>query len=191
MRTEDLCARWGLTENEVEDLRAKYQGTFHAVVRDADGNVKDEEYRPNIVVNQGLNYILDAGLSGGTAITTWRVALVKSTTAPAAGMTYATPTYTEIASNNVTETVRQSWTDGGVASQSVDNSTGPAVYTCSTTTFTAYGAGLVGGTGSTVIANTTSGGTLYAYAKFASSKAMSATDTISITYTFTAADDGV
>lgn len=192
MTNEELRARWGLSSDELENLRDKYSGTYHAVVRDVDGVEVDRESVGNIVTNEGLNYVLTSALDGGTAITAWKVALSKSTTAPAAGMTYATPSFTEVASGDVTETVRQAWTGGAVATQSVDNSTSQAVYTATTNAPTAYGAGLVGGgSASTTIANTAGGGTLYSYAKFATSKALSATDTISITYTFTSADDGV
>jgi hypothetical protein len=144
----------------------------------------------NIVTNQGLDHFLDVTLSAATQITTWYVAAVKTNTSAAAGMTYASPTYTEIAGSDVTETVRQAWTDGGVSSQSVSNSASPATYTADTTV-TLYGASQVGGgTAATTIANTAGGGTLHSYALFGSSKAMTATDTIDITVTKTAADDG-
>ena len=187
MTNEELCAKWGMSSDELEALREKHGGVFSATVHDQYGNVKDVESVHNIVTNEGPNYILGGLSTGGATINPWRVALSKSTTAPAAGMTYATPSFTEVAGADVSETIRQVWNDNGVASQSIDNSTTQAVYTATTTAITAYGAGLVGGTGSSVIANTTNAGTLYAYSKFATSKALSNTDTISVTYTFTSA----
>lgn len=192
MTTQELCEKWGLTVEQVEALRAEKSGYFTARVLDADGNEKQEiEISDNIVTNEGLNYILDAGLSGGTQITAWYVTLAVNDVAAAAGMTYATPTWTEITTTEVAEATRQAWTDGGVASQSVDNSASPATYTADVS-FTAYAAALVGGGASaSTLANTAGGGTLYAYSQFASAKALTASDTIEVTYTFTAADDGV
>jgi hypothetical protein len=151
----------------------------------------ETEHVHNIVTNQGLDHFLDIELSGGTQITAWKVAVFKTNTTPLATHTYASPGYTEIAASDVTETVRQAWTDGGVSSQSVDNSGAPATYTADTTV-ELFGASMVGGgTAATTIANTAGGGTLSASSLFGSSKPMTATDTIDVTYTRTAADDGV
>lgn len=208
MLTIELQRKYDLTLDEVESLRSAMGHKFgarvgHRVVRRVEHRnrigmrrlelvpLTDWEFAENIVTNEGLDHALDVILSGGTQISAWYVALVKTNTSPAAGMTYATPTYTEIAGSDVTETLRQAWTDGGVSSQSVDNSGSPAQYTANGS-FTAYGAGLVGGgTAATTIANTAGGGTLWAMALFGSSKSMVATDTIDITYTHTSADDGV
>jgi len=168
---------WDQLINEVGRSEAMRQGR----------DLVDEEMVHNLVTNQGLNYILDAGMSGATAITSWRIAAVKTNTTPAAGMTYATPTYTEIAGSDVTETIRQTWGEGGASSQQLTNAS-PATYTANTTV-TLYGASIVGGgTALNTIANTAGGGTLFCYSLFGASKAMTATDTIDITYTITAAD---
>lgn len=192
MTTEELCRKWGMTVDEVEALRAEKSGYFTARVVDSNGNeVQGLEVSDNIVTNEGLNYILDIGLSGGTQITAWYVTLAIDDVAAAAGMTYATPTFAEITGTQVSEATRQAWTDGGVTSQSVDNSASPATYTADTT-FTAYAAALVGGgAAASTLDDSAGGGTLYAYSQFASAKALTASDTIEVTYTFTAADDGV
>ena len=184
------------TPQGVEEFRHRMGGHFgvthyRRANRWGDREIISQEMVHNIVTNEGLDHALDVALSGATQITAWKVAAVKTNTSPAAGMTYATPTYTEIAGSDVTETVRQAWTDGGVSSQSVDNSASPATYTANATV-TLYGAGLVGGgTAATTIANTAGGGTLWSMALFGTSKAMVATDTIDITYTQSSADDGV
>lgn len=199
MRTETLQRRWDLTHQEVEDLRGRLGGYFgHRMwnrYRDHRGRLHMEvasewEWDRNIVTNEGLDHALSALLDGGTQITTWYVTIVKTNTAAAAGMTYATPSYTEIAASDVDETVRQAWTGGTVSSQSVDNSASPATYG-GNASFTAYGSSLVGGgTAPTTIANTAGGGTLYAYSLYAASKAMDASSSIEVTYTFTSADAG-
>lgn len=151
----------------------------------------EESVDPNIVTNQGINYILDAGLSGGTQITAWKVAVFKTDTTPAAGHTYASPSYTEIADADVDENARQAFTDAGVSGQSLSNTASPAVYTFAGT-ITAYGASIVGGgSGAATIADTGGGGTYYAGSQYAAEKDMTDDDTLTTTYTLGGADDGV
>lgn len=197
MKTIDLQRKYDLSVTEVEALRHALGGTYgvrtgHSYTRD-DGRLlweptSDWEHTHNIVTNEGLDHALESTLDGATQITAWYVGAVKTDTTAAAGMTYASPTFTEIAGADVDESVRQAWTGGTVSSQSIDNSASAARYTASGS-LTLYGAALLGGGSSpTVIANTAGGGTLFSYSKFASPKAMSASDTIDITYAFTAAD---
>jgi hypothetical protein len=192
MTTQELCAKWGLTEEEVEILRAKKSGVFGVRAFDAAGNsLFAPEDVNNIVTNQGLDYILDAGLSGGTQISAWRVTMATNAVTPLATHTYQAKGFTEVTGGQVSEGSRQTWTDGGVTGQSVDNSASPAIYTA-TATFTAHGAALVGGGAAPgTFGDVDVAGRMYAYAQFASSKALTATDTIEITYTLAAADDGV
>lgn len=187
MTTKELCQKWGLTEDAVEALRRSLSGTFRCEHRRA-GVLIDQWEGQNLVTNEGLDHALDATLAGGTQITTWYLTLFKDDHTPAAGNTYATPGYTEIAGADVDESTRQVWTAGDVSSQGVDNTGDPAVYTADGT-FTAFGAALVGGgSAPTTIANTAGGGTLYSLFSFAASKALTATDTITVTYSFTGAD---
>lgn len=190
MTNAELALKWGArlgkdphSTDWIEELRQEKAGYFDVTFKGV-----TERYK-NIVTNQGLNYILTAALDGGTQITAWYVVLSTTNTTPLATHTYASPGFTE-ATTQVSETVRQAWTGGTVSSQSVDNSASPATYTAGTTV-TMYGAALVGGgTAATTKGNTAGGGTLYAFSLFGSSKAMSSTDTIDVTYTFTQADDG-
>lgn len=195
-KVEELRHRWGGHFGVTHYRRTRHWDEAAAELGIAEANrvareqVSETELIHNIVVNEGLDYGLDVALSGGTQIVAadWKVALVKTDTTAAATQTYATPVYTEIAATDVTETVRQDWTDAGVSGQSADNSASPATYTADAT-FTAFGASIVGGgTGEATIADTAGGGTMWCYSKFGTSKAMVATDTIDITYTLTAAD---
>lgn len=198
MKTYDLQKKWDLTSTEVEALRHAYGHEFGVQLgtnykRD-DGQLlweptSDWEFTHNIVTNEGLDHALESVLDAATQITTWYVTASSSNTSAAAGMTYASPTYTEITSAQVDESTRQAWTGGTVSSQSIDNSASAARYTASGS-LTLYGASLVGGgSAPSTLENTAGGGTLFAYSLFASSKAMSASDTIDITYTFTASDN--
>lgn len=168
--------------------RLKAGGYFEVVCRDAQGNIKWRELAENIITNEGLDALLNIMLHAATQITTWYVALVETDTAPAAGQTYAVPVYTECTAYD--EATRQEYVEAAASSQSITNSANKATFTISATK-TIYGAALVGGgTGASTKGNTDGGGTLLCYAKFSASKAVEDDDTLEVTYTVSAADDG-
>jgi len=143
----------------------------------------------NLITNEGLNYALDAAMSGGTQITAWYIAIFEDDHSPAAGNTYATPGFTECTAYD--EANRQQWQDGGVSSQSCDNSANKASVTFNATK-TIYGCALVGGgTGASTKDDQAGGGTLYNVVQFTSGpKSVIDDDELKITVTLTAADDG-
>jgi hypothetical protein len=165
-------------------------GVFHFRQLNSLGEVVDEWDAPNVVTNEGLDYLLDVALSGGTAITTWYMGLKDNTGDPVDGTeTYATPVFSEL-TTQYSETVRETWIEGGVSSQSIDNSTTPAEFSIVTTVIV-YGALLVGGgTAPSTKGDTAGGGKLFCVANFASSKSLGNGDTLQVTYTISAADDG-
>lgn len=136
----------------------------------------------NIVVNAGLNYLLDAGLSGGAQITTWYLLLTDGTPTVAAGDTMSSHAgWAEVTAYD--ESTRAAWTDGGVSSQSVTNSASAAVFTISADSTTVGGAGL---TSVSTKGGTT--GTLYAAGAFsAGDKGLDDGDTLTVTAAFDAA----
>jgi hypothetical protein len=82
----------------------------------------------NIVVNAGLNHILDVVLSGGTQITTWYLGLLSATPTVAAGDTMASHGgWTEITAYD--EAVRQTFVEAGASGQCLSNSASPAAFT--------------------------------------------------------------
>lgn len=176
----------GLTRSEMKDmLRRLMGGTFHWTHK-RDGEVVEQWDSKNIVTDEGLDYLLDAGLAGGTQITTWFIALKDDTGDPVDGSeTYATPVFTEI--ENYDEAARPAWTAGTVSSQSVDNSGSAASFTISATV-TVHGAALM--SDNTKGDTATAGAVMYAVSNFSSSKALVDNDTLEVTYTFTMADDG-
>lgn len=134
----------------------------------------------NLVVNQGLDDLLDVTLSGATQDTTWFILLTGTTPTPAAADTLASHGgWTEF--TNYDEVNRQAWTDGGVSGQSVDNSASPAQFTISSDSQTIGGAGMAG-------VNTGTAGRLYAVGAFSGGDVVLNTGaTIDITATFTMA----
>jgi len=166
----------------------KIGGIWDVVCRDKDGNEKWVERQHNLVTNQGLNHILDIVLHGSTQITAWYVAIFESDTTILATHTYAAPGYTE--STAYDEATRQAYNEAAASGQSITNSANKATVTISDTK-TIYGAALVGGgSAATTKADTAGGGTLLCAVKFSAARSVVDGDTLEITYTLSAADDG-
>jgi len=169
--------------------KAKLGGIFTAECFDKHGNLKWVEKGENLVTNEGLDHILDAVLHAATQITTWYCALFETDTTILATHTYAVPGYTE--STAYDEATRPEYEEAAASSQSITNSANKATFTISGTK-TIYGASIVGGgTDGDTKGDAAGGGTLLAAAKFGSSRAVVDDDVINLTYTISAADDGV
>ena len=186
--TYDIEISMGELSDKIRDF-VKIGGFFTVVCHDPNGNLKWVETTHNLITNEGLDHVLNVILHGATQITTWYLALFENDHTPAAGNTYATPGFTETTSYD--EATRQAYNEAASSSQSVTNSANKAVITISAS-ITLYGLGLVGGgSAATTKANTDGGGTLFNVATFATAREMIDDDTLSITYTAGAADDGV
>lgn len=153
-----------------------------------DGELKWREEFTNLVVNEGLDELLNATLANQTQHTTWYVGLLGSSPSPGAAWTK-----TEVGAAdfvNYDEAVLQTWTPNGAASsQSVSNSSSKATFTISSDSSTIGGAYLAS-------ANTKAveGGAAIIYAAGAftgGDKSADDDDTLQVTATFSTADDGV
>jgi len=163
-------------------------GVFDVVCRDKDGRVKWVESAHNLVTNEGLDHILAVILHGSTQITTWYVEPFEDDHTVAAGDTYAVPGYTPCTAYD--EATRQAYNEAAASSQSITNSANKATITISATK-TIYGAALVGGgSAATTKGDAAGGGTLLCAAQFSASRSVVDDDTLEITYTISAADDG-
>lgn len=162
---------------------AAFKGVWHITCRDKSGKVKWKDKIENLITNAGLDHALDATLSAGTQITTWYVGLTDSAPTVAAGDTMSSHAgWSEVEAYD--EAARVTWSNGGVSSQSVDNSASPAQFTIDTNSTTVGGAFLTS-------VNTKGGttGTLFAVGAFtAGDKSLDDNDTIDVTATYTAAD---
>ena len=155
------------------------RNTYKFECFDKDGNLKWTEEVPNIVVNVGLDDLLDKYLKGSSYTAAFFVGL-KNTGSPVAGDTMASHgSWTE----NVTysEGTREALTLGTVSGQSVDNSASKASFSINGTT-TIFGAFVTDN-------DTKSGATglLYGVADFGASRAVENGDTLNVTVTLTAA----
>jgi hypothetical protein len=150
------------------------------------GEVIDRWAEHNLCTDEGLNYLLGAGFSAVTAITTWYIAVFNNNHTPAAGNTYATPGFTE-ATNYSGD--RKQWEEAGVAAKSITNSANKASLTF-TSAATIYGAALVGGgSDADTKGDKAGGGTLYNLSQFSSgAKSMASSDVLKVTVTLTAQD---
>lgn len=160
----------------------EFRGSWDVVCRDKYGNLKWRDTIENIVVNAGINYALDAALSGGSPITSWYLGLLSASPTVAAGDTMASHSgWTEVTAYD--EAAHQAWTDGGVSSQSVSNSGSVATFTISTDSTDVGGAYLTSAS-----AKSASTGTLYAAGAFtAGNKSLDDGDSLEVTATFTGA----
>jgi|LakWasMeta3_LOW4_FD_contig_121_139302_length_830_multi_2_in_0_out_0_2 hypothetical protein len=146
------------------------------------GEVIDTWEEPNLVVDEGLNYALDASFSGGTPITSWFVGIYKNNYTPIAANVMATFPGAGVANeanSEYSETTRPAWTEAGVSSKTITNSASPAVFTFASGV-SIYGAFL---SSSSVKAGTS--GTLGAASKFSAVRTMLTADKLNITYTLT------
>lgn len=161
-------------------LKTKNKYTFECY--SADGTLKWTEEVYNIVVNEGLNEILNKFWKGSAYTAAFYVGLVSTTPTIAAADTMSSHAgWTEVTAYS--EANRQALTLGTVASQSVDNSASKAVFTINSSTS-------VGG--AFITTNNTKGGTtgiLIGGAAFTAGNrtGLVAGDVLNVTVTLTAA----
>lgn len=189
MNLQERMKAGGVFELECWRLRDPDTGLR---LRDARGRFKPRQLAwvekfENIVVNEGLNSILDIMFHGSTQISPWYCVMFEDNHTPAAGNTYGTPGYTETEAYD--EATRPEYNEAAASSQSITNSANKGVFTMSGTK-TLYGGALVGGgSAATTKGDAAGGGTLFACGQFASSRAVIDDDVVNFTYTLSAADD--
>lgn len=161
------------------DQKLQIGGVFHGqIVRD--GKVIDEWEDPNLVVDEGLNALLNIMFHGDTQIGTWYLAPFEGNYTPVAGVTAATITAASTECTAYDEATRVAYNEAAAASKSITNSANKATFTFNATK-TIYGAFLV--SNSTKSGTT---GTLFSAARFATSKSVADDDQLLLTYTFNA-----
>lgn len=169
-------------------------GHYHVLCKDKDGNVKWEEEFPNLVVAVGKQLMLDTLLrTSGTYTTVGPfLGLISNNTTFAAADTMTSKTWTEFTNYTVGGSavrgtaVFAASSSSGTTPSNVTTSTATAItYTITGAGGTVYGCFLVTGTGA-VSTQSSTAGTLYSEGNFATSKAVTAGDTLAVTYSTTA-----
>ena len=191
MTTEKLTATdqvsSGLTCNLKAGEDAKATGLFEIKCHDKDGNLKWSAESKNLVVNAGLAYMAGSALTSVTQITTWYLGLygAGASNTPAAGDTMASHAgWTEVVAYSNATRVAATFATATTANPSVvTNSASPATFNINGTT-TVGGAFLTSGS-----AKSGTTGTLFSAADFGApgDRSVVASDTLSVTYTFSLA----
>jgi len=141
----------------------------------------------NLLTDEGLNRLLNVMLHTTTQTATWYCCIVETDTAPAAGMTYDVPVYTECTAYG--EATRPAYNEALSTAKSTTNSANKATFTINAAK-TIYGASLVSlNTKGNHVAGADN--VLFCYAKLDASHVVANTDVLYLTYTLTATDDGV
>lgn len=144
------------------------------------GKLIDQWEDHNLVVNEGLNHILDVEFHAATQITTWYLAPFEGNYTPVATVTAATITAASTECTAYDESTRVEYNEAAAASQSITNSANKAAFTFNATK-TIYGFFLASAS-----AKSATSGKLFAAARFSSSKGVADDDQILVTYTFAA-----
>lgn len=156
-------------------VKGKYTGQ---IIRA--GKVIDEWEDDNLVVNEGLNALLDIMFHGTTQISPWYLGVFEGNYTPVAGVTAATIASAATECTAYASATRPAYDEAAAASQVTTNSASRASFVFNATK-TIYGAFL--------ISNSTKGGTsgtLFSAARFSTSKSVVNLDELLLTYSFTA-----
>ncbi len=156
------------------------KGTYHGQIIRA-GRVIDEWEDSNLVVNEGLNALLNVMFNGATQITTWYMGVFEGNYTPVATVTAATITSASTECTAYASSTRPEYVEATASSQSITNAASRASFVFNASK-TVYGAFLVS-------SSTKSGtsGTLFSAARFSTAKTVENLDELLLTYTFTAA----
>jgi hypothetical protein len=167
-----------MTDNQITSNNPSLaNGHFEVSV---DGG-KTWEIEPNLVVTEGLNYMLDAAFDGGTPIVTFYVALFGGNVTPALGWTGANWVANATEFTNYDEATRQTWSNDAVSGSAIGNSTNPAVFTIATGGGTVRGAALVENA-----TKSSTAGKLIAAARFSTDKVMADDEELRVRYVLSA-----
>lgn len=163
-----------------KSLGLKFYNIYHFQCFDKNGKLKWEEKVKNLVVNAGLDDVLDKYLKGSAYTASFYVGLKGTGTVAAADTMASHAGWSEITAYS--EATREALTLGSVSGQSVDNS-------ASVASFSINGTATVDG-GFITDTSTKGGATglLFGAVQFTGgSRSVASGDTLNVTATFTAA----
>jgi hypothetical protein len=162
------------------DGKLHIHGWYHGqIVRD--GKVIDEFEAPNLVVNQGLDMVLDVVFRGQSGPGAWYLGLYQGTYTPVATVTAATIAAASNELIDYSEPTRPAWVPGPVDNRVVSNSASRATFTF-TAARTVRGAFLIN--------NATKNGTagiLASASSFGTPRSVQSSDQLLLTYNVSAA----
>jgi len=161
---------------------ARIGGIFQIECFDQAGNLKWKDSAKNLVVKEGLNHLLNVVFHGTTPVSPWYVGLIADGPTLDADDTLASHTGwtedTHYAAN------RKEFVEGAASSESISNSGNAAAFAINDTV-------VLAGAFICSVATTTTG-TLFCAAVFTQGdRSVVSGDQVNVTYTLSAADDGV
>ena len=151
---------------------ALVQGVFRVSKRG-----EPEELSQNLVVNEGLNYILSAAVGATAGIANWYIALFTGNVTVLATWTAATFTAASTEWTGYSEATREVWNKGAVASAGVDSFASKSSFTSSADTQTVRGAAMLSAS-----AKSATTGVLLAASRFSSDKALDTGEILDVGY---------
>ena len=156
----------------------RFKGVFHVRCIGPDGRVKWEDKAPNMVVDEGIEHLLDVAFSGDSQVDPWYIGLCNTAPSPAAGHTLTNISeFTDYADN------RKEWVEVR-SDKELSNTASKASFAINQNTSTIGGAFLCS------VATTTTG-VLMSYSAFSGGdKSADSGDTLEVTYTLSGADAG-
>lgn len=169
-------------------------GHYYVLCKDENGNPKWEEEFPNLVVAVGKQLMLDTLLRTSGTFTTVGpfLGLIGNNTTFAAADTMTSKTWTEFTNYTVggsavrgTAVFSAASSTGTTPSNVTTSAATSITYTITGAGGTVFGCFLVTGTGAVATQGSTAG-TLYSEGNFTTSKAVTAGDTVAVTYSTTA-----
>jgi hypothetical protein len=181
----DLMDAAVMINRSIRDFNA-IDGTYHAVCRDADGNIKWEDDIENLVTTVGKNLMLDTLLAGSGYTAAVYLGLTGGTPTPAAGDTMASHAgWTEVGATNAPAYTAPRKTPSWSAASGGSKATSSVGAFSFTSGGTVGGCFIVLGTGAlSTIDNT--GGVLFSVGAFTGgNKTVAASDTLTVTYSST------
>ena len=158
-----------------------YDGTYHVEHR-RNGICIHRQPVENLVVNEGLDYLLGSGMAGVTQISAWYLGIFETNYTPADDDTAANIAGRCTESTAYDEGARPLFDYAAVDTQVLTNAATRAVFTCNATK-TMYGLFLV-----SLATKQGTTGTLVSVAKFVTARPVLSGDELLVTYTMTAQD---
>jgi len=148
-----------------------------------DGKVIDTWEDHNIVVDESINYILNASFFNATVNPSWFVGLFKNNFTPVASnvmSTFSSAGVANEATSEYSQSTRPAWSIVSSTAKSLTNTASPATFTFTPASTVIFGAFL---SSSSVKGGTT--GVLGSAIKFPASRTLTAGDSLNVVYSLT------
>lgn len=175
---QNMTVRASVKQRRMTEYPIKFKNVYAFECRKADGDLRWATAVYNLVVDEGLNDVLDKYFLASAYTSAHYVGLKSSGSVTAGDTMAAHGAWTEI--TGYSEANRPTLTLGSVSGKSVDNSANKATFSIST------GTSVAGAFVATDNTKSGSAGVLYGAADFSSPRTVADGDTLNVTVTLTA-----